>query len=59
MHVCLSNLYPDIDYLIDEVGMYPKEKVTLTGEDKELFERLLTLLDDVEDVKTVYHNVEL
>jgi YebC/PmpR family DNA-binding regulatory protein len=59
MHLCLSNLYPDIDYLIDEVGMYPKEKVTLTGEDKELFERLLTLLDDVEDVKTVYHNVEL
>ena len=46
-------------YLIDEIGMYPKEKVTLDGEDKEYFERLIRLLDEVEDVQNVYHNVEL
>ena len=55
----VSNMYPNIEYLLDEVGMYPKDKVVLDGEDKELFQRLLTLLDDVEDVKDVYHNVEL
>ena len=39
--------------------MLPKEKVTLEGEDKETFERMLNMLDEVEDVQTVYHNVEL
>ena len=59
MKQVIESVIPGVNYLIDEIGMYPKEKVTLTGEDKEYFERLLRLLDDVEDVKTVYHNVEL
>jgi YebC/PmpR family DNA-binding regulatory protein len=59
MKQALNKVMPNIEYLVDEVGFYPKEKVTLTGEDKELFDRLLSLLDNVEDVKTVYHNVEL
>ena len=49
----------EIEFDIDEISMLPKDKVTLSGEDKEIFERLLTMLDDVEDVKEVYHNVEL
>ena len=48
----------NIDYEVDEVGMYPKEKVTLVKEDKELFDKLYALLDDIEDVSEVYHNVE-
>lgn len=59
MKQVIEKMIPNVDYLVDEIGMYPKEKVTLTGEDKELFDRLLSLLDNVEDVKTVYHNVEL
>ena len=39
--------------------MYPKEKIKLEGEDKELFLRLYNLLDDIEDVTEIYHNVEL
>ena len=33
------------------------EKVELTGEDLELFKKVLSMLDDVEDVSQVYHNV--
>ena len=55
----LEKLIPDIDYTFDEVGMFAKEKVTLEGEDLELFNRLLTLLEDVEDVSNIYHNVNL
>ena len=33
--------------------------VTLEGEDKENFDKLLTMLDDVEDVQKVYHNVNM
>lgn len=55
----LESFINDIDYVIDEVGMYPKDKVTLSDEDKELFLRLYNLLDDIEDVTEIYHNVEL
>lgn len=55
----LESFIDNIDYEIDEVGMYPKDKVTLEGEDKELFIRLYNLLDDIEDVTQIYHNVEL
>ena len=55
----LEKLIPDIDYDLDEVGMFAKEKVTLEGEDLELFNRLISLLEDVEDVSNIYHNVNL
>lgn len=50
---------PNIEFDIDEITYIPKEKVTLSGEDLEIFNRALTLLDEVEDVQHVYHNVDL
>ena len=38
--------------------MLAKEKIELVGEDLDLFKKMLTMLDDVEDVSNVYHNVE-
>ena len=55
----LETFINNIDYEIDEVGWYAKDKITLEGEDKELFLRLYNLLDDIEDVTDIYHNVEL
>lgn len=56
----LYNLDKDIDLEIDEVSMVALDKVTLTDpEEKELFEKLLNMLDDIEDVQNVYHNVEI
>lgn len=55
----IESVIPNVEYLFDEVGMFAKEKITLEGEDKELFERLLSLLEDIEDVSNIYHNVEL
>lgn len=49
----------DIVFDMDEITTLPKEKVTLEGEDKEQFKKLLSLLDNVDDVQEVYHNVEL
>ena len=50
---------PGITFELDEITTIPHERVTLTGEDLEHFQRLLTLLDDIEDVSHVYHNVNL
>ena len=37
--------------------MLPREKVELFGEDLEIFNKMLNMLDEVEDVNNVYHNV--
>lgn len=55
----LEKIVPNIEYTIDEIGWYAKEKVVLEGEDKEVFERLLSMLEAIDDVTEVYHNVEL
>lgn len=55
----VEKIIPNPDYEIDEVGMYAKNKVTLEGEDLELFNRLYGLLDEIEDVTDIYHNVNL
>ena len=55
----IEKVIPNVDYLYDEVGMFAKDKVTLEGEDNEKFELLLNMLNDVEDVSNIYHNVEL
>ncbi len=55
----IESVIPNVEYIFDEVGMFAKEKITLEGEDKELFERLLSLLEEIEDVSNIYHNVEL
>ena len=49
----------DAEFIVDEVTYLPNEMVTLDGEDKENFDKLLNMLDDVEDVQKVYHNVNL
>ena len=55
----VESILPNVNYEFDEIGMFAKDKITLTGEEKEDFELLLRLLDDVEDVSNIYHNVEL
>ena len=56
----LISINPDIDLEVDEISMVPLDKVTLENdEDKEMFNKLLSMLDDIEDVQNVYHNVEL
>ena len=55
----LEDAFPGITFELDEIAYYPKSTVTLDGAEKEKFERLLEMLDDIDDVSNVYHNVEL
>ncbi len=54
----LEKSIPNIDYIVDETGYYPKDKVTLEATDLEDFQKLMRILDEVEDVSNIYHNVE-
>ena len=54
----IEELIPDVEFDVLETTMLPNEYITLEGEDLKLFQRLVTLLDDVDDVQQVYHNVQ-
>lgn len=47
------------EFSIAEMQMIPQNEVTLTGEDLEKFEKMIDVLDELEDVQQIYHNVEL
>ncbi len=55
----ITAVKPDVVFEMDEITMIPKETITLTGEDLEQFKKFISLLDDIEDVQNVYHNVAL
>ena len=50
---------PNLEFDMDEITYLAKDKVNLTGEDLDIFKKLLNLLDEVDDVQNVYHNVDL
>lgn len=47
----------NLEFIKEDIEMLPQTTVTLEGEDKEVFDRLITMLDEVEDVSKIYHNV--
>ena len=55
----VSSIKNDIEFTIDEICLLPKERITLEGETLDEFNKLLSMLDEVDDVQNVYHNVEL
>ncbi len=49
----------EMEYLVNEITLLPQSTCTLDNpEERELFVRLITMLEDVDDVQNVYHNVE-
>jgi YebC/PmpR family DNA-binding regulatory protein len=57
--IALIEALGKIDFDVDEIQFIPKVCAPITGDDIEVFERFLFLLDDVDDVQNVYHNGEL
>ena len=55
----VTKALPAVDFAVEEIAMIPKETISLAGEDLEIFNKLLSMLDEVEDVQNVYHNVNL
>ena len=46
-------------FIVSEITLLPNEMMTLQGENLQLFKQLLDVLDELQDVQNVYHNVEL
>ena len=59
MKTALEKVKSDITFEVDEISYFPNETIELDEESKTKFDRLLTMLDDIDDVSNVYHNVNL
>lgn len=49
----------ELDFEVDEIQFIPHAFTTVSGDDIALFEKFLSMLNDLDDVQQVYHNVEL
>lgn len=54
----ISKKLPTVNFEVEEITWIPNDQIELQGEDLESFNKMIDLLDDLEDVKNVYHNVK-
>jgi YebC/PmpR family DNA-binding regulatory protein len=48
----------EIDFDVDEIQFVPRSFTAISGDDMELFEKFLDMLNDLDDVQNVYHDAE-
>lgn len=53
----IEDAKPDVDFDVDDITTTAQDFVELSGDDMMLFERLMGLLDNCDDVDQVFHNV--
>ena len=46
------------DFDVDLISFVPQVEAPIEGEDVEVMERFLTMLEDCDDVQNVYHNAQ-
>jgi YebC/PmpR family DNA-binding regulatory protein len=49
----------EVDFKVDEIQFIPHSFTALEGDDREMFDKFVAMLDDLDDVQNVYHNVQL
>lgn len=54
----LTDAFGEINFEVDEIQFIPRSFTTVSGDDMEMFEKFLDLLNDLDDVQNVYHDVE-
>jgi len=54
----LAEAFGEIDYEVDEIQFIAQNTAPVTGDDVEMFERFMAMLNDLDDVQDIYHNVE-
>ena len=55
----LLDAFGEIDFEVDEIQYLPQSTAPISGDDVEMFEKFVDMLNDLDDVQNIYHNVEL
>ncbi|HAZ79006.1 MAG TPA: YebC/PmpR family DNA-binding transcriptional regulator, partial [Porticoccaceae bacterium] len=53
----LTDAFGDLDYEVDEIQFIAQNMVPLAGDNTEIFDTFIEMLNDLEDVQNIYHNV--
>lgn len=53
----LAEAFGEVEYAVDEIQFIPQNNMQLAGDDVAVFEKIMELLNNVDDVQNVYHNV--
>ena len=48
----------DVEFEVDTITFIPQTTMTISGDDVEMFDKFMAMLNDNDDVQNVYHNVE-
>lgn len=54
----LIDLLGEVDFDVDEIQFIPKGATPLAGDDIEMFEKFLDMLNELDDVQNVYHDAQ-
>lgn len=54
----IKKINNNIEFIVEEVSLIPTERINISKETKDVFNKFLNLLDEIEDVQNIYHNVE-
>jgi len=52
----LQDAFEGIEFEVDDIQFLPQTTTKIEGEDVELFEKFMDMLNDLDDVQNVYHN---
>jgi YebC/PmpR family DNA-binding regulatory protein len=55
----LRELYPTVEFEVDEIQFLAQTSTELNGDDVALFEKFMDMLNDLDDVQNVYHSAVL
>ena len=55
----LTGTFEGLEFEVDDIQFLPQTTTPVQGEDVEMFEKFLDMLNDLDDVQNVYHNAEL
>lgn len=55
----LIEAMPELEFEIEEITFVPQTTTQITGDDVEVFEKFMDMLNDCDDVQDVYHNAEI
>ncbi|MGX5173961.1 YebC/PmpR family DNA-binding transcriptional regulator [Aliikangiella sp. IMCC44653] len=54
----LTNVLGEVEFEIDEIQFLPQTTMQIAEEDQEMFDKFIDMLNDLDDVQNIYHNVE-
>ncbi len=55
----LTEIFEGVEFDVDEIQFVPRTTTPVMGDDLEMFNKFLDMLDDLDDVQNVYHNAEI